>query len=714
MDTKSASLIDVNPPAVPPPRSVDLAGYRTPDDKRTWDNFCYQTPQRRREVAAAYAAQVRERSKQEQRDSGLYDDTTDALIKVPSLPPMTVVLIGGPCSGKGTIAPMLSQAFRTRVMGVGQLLRGEVRAGTPRGLEARALMQRGELLDDEFVCSMLASRVSGSWDAKQNGVLLDGFPRSTGQAAKVCEGSGSGAAALRPDCVIVLERPDELVKEFALGRMTDSATGQTYHPIYAPAPEEVQARLVWRLDDTPDVIEKRCSDFRESVEAICDIFGSAGVPLKIFDNARSELHTFAEVAQFVEDTARHKLRETGGWNAVFERIIGELKTVELPLVDQDDVLPMCDLGTEGEEACLQRWEEEARPGLAAGEPLLPESVGERRVEEVRYEEETSPLLRIARRCNSFDGREFVPVLVGDEQVGCASRGMMKALEPYLAQGHTCELVRLREDGVDPRGAASAPGELDIQGFDLAVRLAPDDADMGANTVAVRSARVAALVQELVADGVISASALRNELQDVRPMTSGFLSGPSAPSPLLRMERAAMIYFGVPSFGVHLNGFVRDAVSGRPAAVWIAKRSMSKATYPGLLDQMVAGGQPTGMSFQENIRKESEEEASLPPEVVWCWVCLRLACVSHVSFTSLARAARAPLSRHLLGLCADLCSRRGVASSLCSRHHGTQRQLATQTERQRDRETERQRDRETERQRDNVAWRFWGVRYRETT
>ena len=50
-------------------------------------------------------------------------------------------------------------------------------------------------------------------------------------------------------------------------------------------------------------------------------------------------------------------------------------------------------------------------------------------------------------------------------------------------------------------------------------------------------------------------------------------------------------------------------------MWVAKRSMSKATYAGLLDQMVAGGQPSGMSFAENVRKECEEEASLPPEVV---------------------------------------------------------------------------------------------------
>ena len=80
----------------------------------------------------------------------------------------------------------------------------------------------------------------------------------------------------------------------------------------------------------------------------------------------------------------------------------------------------------------------------------------------------------------------------------------------------------------------------------------------------------------------------------------------------------MIYFGVPSYGLHVNGWVRDPQnpsSARPWGLWIAKRSAGKATYPGLLDQMVAGGQPTGLSFGENMRKECEEEASLPPHVI---------------------------------------------------------------------------------------------------
>ena len=87
----------------------------------------------------------------------------------PALPVMRIVLIGGPCSGKGTIAPLLSQALRTRVVSVGQLLRGEVRSGTPRGRKVREVMERGELLQDSLVVDLVRSRVTDSWDAQQNG-----------------------------------------------------------------------------------------------------------------------------------------------------------------------------------------------------------------------------------------------------------------------------------------------------------------------------------------------------------------------------------------------------------------------------------------------------------------------------------------------------------------------------------------------------------------
>ena len=96
---------------------------------------------------------------------------------------------------------------------------------------------------------------------------------------------------------------------------------------------------------------------------------------------------------------------------------------------------------------------------------------------------------------------------------------------------------------------------------------------------------------------------RHELYTVAPR----LGAPS----LFRMDRSAITFFGIAACGVHLNGFVRtkDGVS-----LWIGKRAMDRLIEPGKLDNIVAGGQPAGLSFQENLLKEAAEEASMPPEL----------------------------------------------------------------------------------------------------
>ena len=82
-------------------------------------------------------------------------------------------------------------------------------------------------------------------------------------------------------------------------------------------------------------------------------------------------------------------------------------------------------------------------------------------------------------------------------------------------------------------------------------------------------------------------------------------------PFFEMERAAVPRFGVGAYGVHINGFVRD---GDELLMWIARRADDKPTYPGMLDNMVAGGQPVGVGLLENVIKESAEEASIPSNI----------------------------------------------------------------------------------------------------
>jgi len=111
----------------------------------------------------------------------------------------------------------------------------------------------------------------------------------------------------------------------------------------------------------------------------------------------------------------------------------------------------------------------------------------------------------------------------------------------------------------------------------------------------------AATRRLTEQGVIRQ--LHGEKFDIRKRLSD--------EPLCQLDRFAMPYFGCRSWGVHMNGFVR-----KPDGIhmWIAHRSKDKPTYPGMLDNMVAGGHPTGLGFRENMMKECAEEAGIPEDL----------------------------------------------------------------------------------------------------
>jgi len=118
------------------------------------------------------------------------------------------------------------------------------------------------------------------------------------------------------------------------------------------------------------------------------------------------------------------------------------------------------------------------------------------------------------------------------------------------------------------------------------------------TPAARTAAMAVVVEELAAEELVKG--VRGELY---PVSTSF-----AANPLLQMERAAVPLFGVRAYGVHLNGFVRR---GGEMLMWVAQRAADKHTFPGQLDQIVAGGQPVGLGLAENVIKECGEEAAIP-------------------------------------------------------------------------------------------------------
>lgn len=81
------------------------------------------------------------------------------------------------------------------------------------------------------------------------------------------------------------------------------------------------------------------------------------------------------------------------------------------------------------------------------------------------------------------------------------------------------------------------------------------------------------------------------------------------TPLFKMERGAVALFGLPAYGVHVNGYVATPDGPR---LWVGKRAAHKTVAPGKLDHLVAGGQPYGLGLMENVIKEAAEEASIPP------------------------------------------------------------------------------------------------------
>lgn len=173
--------------------------------------------------------------------------------------------------------------------------------------------------------------------------------------------------------------------------------------------------------------------------------------------------------------------------------------------------------------------------------------------------------RIAE-CNNADLDSYRPFYVAGERVGWIGENAAQHIAPFT------DVFRVTVD---------------------AVALSPD-----LDSYESRTEAVARVLRRLAEDGVI-----RGWRDEAYPVTRRF----GAP-PLFAMERAAVPLFGIRAYGVHVNGYARD---GDDLLMWIGRRAPDKPTYPDMLDNMVAGGQPVGLSLMENLVKEADEEASVP-------------------------------------------------------------------------------------------------------
>ncbi len=191
---------------------------------------------------------------------------------------MRLVLLGAPGAGKGTQAKKLIEKYGIPQISTGDLLRAAVAAGTQLGKEAKAVMDKGELVPDKVVLGMVEERIKK--DDCKKGYILDGFPRNTKQAEeldKMLAGLNmSLTAALSVDVPL-----DDLMKRLT-GRRTCKACGQMFN-VYFNAPkkegvcDKCSGALFQRDDDKEATIKKRLEVYNAQTAPLMDYYGKKGL-----------------------------------------------------------------------------------------------------------------------------------------------------------------------------------------------------------------------------------------------------------------------------------------------------------------------------------------------------------------------------------------------------------------------------------------------------
>ena len=217
-------------------------------------------------------------------------------------------MLGPPGAGKGTQAERLNEDFGLLHIATGDILRAEVAADTPLGMEARRFMDAGELVPDEVIVGMITQRISGG-DAR-DGFLLDGFPRNERQADALAEALEQ--LERRLTAALLIEMPDEaLVRRLTGRRMCVKNPTHIYHvefdpPKHADVCDQDGARLIQRDDDREETIRHRLQVYHAQTEPLIDYYDRAGL-LRRFDGNRNANEVHAHIRATV---ATLRLEET--------------------------------------------------------------------------------------------------------------------------------------------------------------------------------------------------------------------------------------------------------------------------------------------------------------------------------------------------------------------------------------------------------------------
>ena len=178
---------------------------------------------------------------------------------------MRILLLGAPGAGKGTQAAFIKDKFNIPQISTGDMLRAAVRAGTPLGLEAKKVMEAGELVSDDLIMGLVKARIRQD-DCRQ-GYLFDGFPRTLGQAEAMQQ------EGIEIDCVVEIVVADEEIIKRLSGRRVHPGSGRVYHiefnPPQRPGKDDITGEaLIQREDDKEETVRKRLQIYHEQTSPL--------------------------------------------------------------------------------------------------------------------------------------------------------------------------------------------------------------------------------------------------------------------------------------------------------------------------------------------------------------------------------------------------------------------------------------------------------------
>ena len=217
---------------------------------------------------------------------------------------MRLILLGPPGAGKGTQAKMICEKYGIPQISTGDMLRAAVSADTPLGIEAKKVMDAGELVSDDLILQLVKDRISDN-DCT-SGYLLDGFPRTIAQA------EGMKKLGINVDFVVELYVDDDDIIARMSGRRIHPASGRVYHVKFNPPRTENQddetgEALIQRKDDAEQTVRKRLDIYHKQTAPLIDYYST---------NKNERLET---------DPVYVKTNGSGGLKVISETIFGLLQ-----------------------------------------------------------------------------------------------------------------------------------------------------------------------------------------------------------------------------------------------------------------------------------------------------------------------------------------------------------------------------------------------------